>query len=189
MADVTPDGRGVLAFMAPEGETLGPSGDIEFGRIALDGSEEPRRLISGIGRGDGARFSPDGRWLAFGSERAGRTSVYLTRYPDLTGRWQVASGDIEGLQSDPRGDRVYYVEDDTLFEVRFEDQGGEPRLGKATELFPLPSASTLDGPGVSLEVSKDGERFLLVEAATTETDAESRPGIKVVQNWIREFRP
>ena len=44
-----------------------------------------------------------------------------------------------------------------------------------------------DGPRAGVEGAV--ERFLLVEAATTEADAESRPGIKVVQNWIHEFRP
>src|SRR5213080_4817185 len=40
-------------------------------RLPLDGSEEPRQLTSGERSDTSPRWSPDGRWLAFVSNRDG----------------------------------------------------------------------------------------------------------------------
>jgi serine/threonine protein kinase/Tol biopolymer transport system component len=38
----------------------------------------------------GASFSPDGRWLAYGSSESGSSQVYVRAFPDKGGHWQVS---------------------------------------------------------------------------------------------------
>lgn len=39
-----------------------------------------------------ARFSPDGRWLAYSSNESGRPEVYVRLFPGPGGKWQISSG-------------------------------------------------------------------------------------------------
>ena len=57
--------------------------------------------------------------------------------------------------------------------------GDQPALGKPVELFEHDD---------DFIVSQDGESFLLVEPVVDTGEDQARSGIKVVQNWIREFR-
>jgi len=36
-------------------------------------------------------FSPDGRWVAYGSDESGRQEVYLQGFPERRGKWQVSA--------------------------------------------------------------------------------------------------
>jgi Tol biopolymer transport system component len=42
-----------------------------------------------------AAFSPDGRWIAFTSVISGRAEVFVTSYPEASGRWQVSANGAE----------------------------------------------------------------------------------------------
>ena len=37
-------------------------------------------------------FSPDGRWLAYHSNKSGRTEVYVHPFPGPGGKWQISTG-------------------------------------------------------------------------------------------------
>jgi serine/threonine-protein kinase len=71
--DWSPDGA-VLAYTMQ----TGASQDIWV--VGADG-RGARRLIAGEPSVFGAKFSPDGKWLAFTSTESGRNQVYVQRYP------------------------------------------------------------------------------------------------------------
>ena len=81
-----------------------------------------------------AKLSPDGRWLVYVSARSEQVQLYLTRFPEMTGRWQVSVEEGSHPFWDPRGGRVYYVEGSKLMEVTV-GSGDQPSLGKPVELF------------------------------------------------------
>ena len=114
--------------------------------------------------------------------------MFLTRFPEATGRWQVSVDEGYFPRWDPRGDRLYFMEgfgeDATVMEVTVEGEE-EPRLGPPEPLFEYPG-DDFEG----LDLTADGQRFVLVAAVEEEKSSElDRSGIKVVQNWAREFRP
>src|SRR5258706_453705 len=63
--------RGWRGGVTVAGRTVGEEGESRgaLGVLPLEGSEEPRQLTAGEKRDGSPRWSPDGRWLAFVSNR------------------------------------------------------------------------------------------------------------------------
>ncbi|MEZ5313943.1 MAG: hypothetical protein R2862_09990 [Thermoanaerobaculia bacterium] len=71
-------------------------------------------------------LSPDGRWLAYTSIEAGNSipQIFVTRYPELSGKWQISlSGGIEPHWA-PDGDALYFRSNGVLLRVPVETAGG-----------------------------------------------------------------
>ncbi|HUG88915.1 MAG TPA: protein kinase, partial [Actinomycetota bacterium] len=143
-----------------------------------------------------ARISPDGSMLAYTSSDSGRPEVYLTRFPGGEGRWQVSfdgghrprwaavSGELfflSGTGSSTRALRVVEVEASPSIDV------GTPR-----DLFRLAAGAVggegqldfLAGRDDAFDVTPDGERFVMVRAATARGFT---PRMVLVQNWRQEL--
>ena len=127
------------------------------------------------------RFSPDGRFVAFSSDELGRSEVFVTRFPDNTGKSKVSTngGGCPFWSGD--GKELYYVEGQTLMAVAAKI-GGEVTFDPPVRLFDDP---LLNNGGIAppVAVSPDRQRFLIKE---TIGDALP-PVIRVVQNWYSEF--
>jgi Tol biopolymer transport system component len=177
-------GRYFVTVRAPEGETLSQTSPADIWLVDRSGAEEPRPLVQSPNRDITPIVSPDGRYLAYVSDRSGHFEVYLTRFPTASGRWKLSLDGGEDPYWDPRGDRLYFFEGFSLMEVSFVS-GDEPRLGTPVKLFDV-SASL--GARRGLGLSSDGQRFAIVEPVRDDDEETTRSGIKVVQNWSAEFQ-
>jgi Tol biopolymer transport system component len=115
------------------------------------------------------QFSPDGRWLAFTSNRTGRWAVYLKNLMAPAAPPQMVSPGLG--ESDPRwsasGDALFFLTGDRRLmtvPTRLDD---EHPLGPPRELFATPIVGPI-GLGVRFNyaVHPDGERLLLVTGPT-----------------------
>ena len=132
---------------------------------------------------EGAKFSPDGRFVAYCSNESGEVGVYVRPFPQGGARWQVSSG--EGRQPRWRrdGQEIFYVEGDTMIAVSTRPGFS---VGKAARLFQNPNLPyPTGGFAFRYDVSPDGERFVLREPVV---EGDSQPAIRVVENWFEEFR-
>jgi serine/threonine-protein kinase len=129
-----------------------------------------------------ARFSPDGRWLAYTSTESGRPEVYVQPFPGPGGKSQISTeGGTEPVWN-PNGRELFYRQSDRMMAVDIVTQpaltAGRPRL-----LFEGPyllSAGNLP----AYDVSPDGQRFLMV----VESEQEEPPTqINLVLNWFEEL--
>ena len=80
----------------------------------------------------GARFSPDGRWLAYVSIESGRPEVYVQPYPGPGGKWQVSiDGGTEPVWS-RNGRELFYRSGNRMMAVETTMQpsfsAGKPRM-------------------------------------------------------------
>lgn len=92
--DLSPDGRRVaFAVAAPDQEEDRLRSSIWV--AALDGSSEPRPFTEGPGD-KSARWSPDGRWLAYISTTDGRPDGAHVRLAPLDGGMPARVGDLPG---------------------------------------------------------------------------------------------
>jgi Tol biopolymer transport system component/predicted Ser/Thr protein kinase len=121
--------------------------------------------------------SPDGRWLAYASDQAGRDEIYVTRFPNPGGIVQVSvAGGANPLWS-PDGRELYYFEGRKFISVNVA-YDPEFRVVSRTTLF--------EGDFVQYrwqrqyDVHPDGERFVMIS---------NPPGshLEVVLDWFSEL--
>jgi eukaryotic-like serine/threonine-protein kinase len=128
------------------------------------------------------RFSPDGRWIAYGSPESGRYEIYVRPYPGPGGKWQVSTqGGTEPVWN-PKGHELLYREGKKLMAVEYEGQQSFSP-GKPKELFEGPYALT-PRSFPDYDVSPDGQRFLMVKPSEEQQTSQ----IVVVQNWVEELK-
>ena len=117
------------------------------------------------------RFSPDGRFIAFGSNETGRFEVYVRPFDPATGeaagetKWQVSKdGAIGGIFWRQDGRELYFLTPDSAanqVKVMAVDVETTPafKAGTPRVLFQLP-APLPGNPGQWKHVTPDGQRFI-----------------------------
>jgi Tol biopolymer transport system component len=123
-----------------------------------------------------ARFSPDGRWLAYWSAESGQFEVYVIPLAERGGKLQISTTGGGHPQWDPTGTRLYYINQlVALMEVGLDLADGVD-IGFPRELFRIRHQWNQDPP---FQVMPDGESFL-----TIQLEQEIRGGdLTLVQNW------
>jgi eukaryotic-like serine/threonine-protein kinase len=121
----------------------------------------PRPLIATVNNEIQGRVSPDGKWLAYASDEAGRWDVYLTAFPSGAGRWQVsaAGGSLPEWRAD--GKEIYFIAADGHLTAASVRIGTAPEVGARAMLFQTPLASPLAPFRSEYAVAADGQRFLI----------------------------
>ena len=155
--------------------------------LTLDGKSSPQPLVRTPFYETHGEVSPDGRWLAYQSDESGETQVHVRPFPDAHGgHWQVsASGGAKPVWS-PDGSELFYLAGRAMMAVTIQT-APVFSAGSPTKLF--------EGryrPGMSArayDVSKDGQRFLMIkESAATAEVSPSPVNMVVVLNWFEELK-
>jgi Tol biopolymer transport system component len=128
-----------------------------------------------------ARFSPDGRWVAYTSNESGQYEVYIEPFRRTGDRWRVSANGGEQPAWRPDGHELYYLSaTQSLMATRvvLEDR---VKLESPEVLFDFPFNKSPDAVA-SFIVAEDGSRFL-VNAVTTSN--RSPINTTVVVNGVR----
>ena len=166
--DVSPDGR-TLVFVQ-----RGPQGTFDIWTVPLVGSRQPTALVQSPFDKKEARFSPDGRFLAFISAESGQSEAYVMPYPGPGEKVRVSSGGARLLQWGRDGRELFYLAaDGRLMSLPLRTS---PSLATGT---PVALFKVEGKPWLSFALSSDGKRFL---AVVPEIAADEQP-MTVVLNW------
>jgi hypothetical protein len=176
-----PDGRAVVYLQRPA----------NLGVLPLVGARAPRGFddarFEGSGRNDGhAHVSPDGQWLAYGSNESGQWQLHVQSFPARgRGKWQISTrGGISPVWRGDGRELFYYSQDGQLVAVAVGTESGTLTIGSAVPLF---TANLLGGPVSSIPwrtqyaAASTGQRFLLNEPL--EGPSLHAP-VTVVANWM-----
>jgi serine/threonine protein kinase len=139
-------------------------------------------------------FSPDGPWLAYGSNVSGRYEVYVQTYPGPGSRMQVSIDGGSHPAWDPNGRELFFLSPRDaagkrrMMVASFEPGTADP-VGLAQPLFELADSElwSVGGPVRAYEVAPDGQRFFVVQ----DRPAQLLPPvthIDIVLNWFEELK-
>jgi dipeptidyl aminopeptidase/acylaminoacyl peptidase len=126
------------------------------------------------------QFSPDGRWVAYQSNQAGRDEIYLQAFPVPGERIQVSSGGGQQVRWSGVGSELFFIgADRQLMSMRVTfSPNGSVALGPSVPLFRTDFENNFQARQQYV-VSKDGQRFLV----NMPTDTVDLPTISVILNW------
>ncbi len=159
--------------------------------LPLEGNGQAQPVArSRFGEGS-AKFSPDGRWIAYASDESGKSEVYVQPFPGPGPKVQISNAGGYDPVWRRSGGELYYRNGKNMMVVSITTA---PDV-RVSAPRPLWEASYSDGsgsscgmPGVSssnYDVTPDGQRFVMVR------DEDSSPAstrIVVVLNWADELR-
>jgi Tol biopolymer transport system component len=128
-----------------------------------------------------ARFSPDGKWIAYTSDESGQLDVYIQAFGNHGGKWRVSSNGGRMPSWSKDGKDLFYVTGETQFmSVPIESEPAF-KIGTPVPMFQIQMAET----GITAEnrteyaISVDGNRFLI----NKKIEEEVSTPITIITNW------
>ena len=174
--DWSRDGRYVLF------NVISPDTGFDIQAVPVDGQRTPIDVLRTASEEQHAQFSPDGRWIAYQSNRTGRFEIYVRPFPGPGADLPVSTAGGAQARWHPDGTELFYIgADDTLTVASIglhPDRGivaGEPK-----PLFKTAVGST--APNTNRHqwmITPDGRSFVM---NTRPQPANASP-LHVVLNW------
>ena len=119
-------------------------------------------FLKGNAHYSNGQFSPDGKWVAYASDESGNWEVYVTTYPQASGKWQVSRDG--GTEPRWRGDgkEMYYLglhEELTAVDVNAGDTFSS---GAPAKLFTFQARAGISSTDLfTYDAARDGQRFIV----------------------------
>ena len=172
----TPDGQ-VLVY-----HSLSVTGDMDIWSLPVSG-DSVEYLATEFSEVS-PRLSPNGRWLAYVSNRTGDNRVYVRAFPEGGSVFPISVGPGAEAVWSPTGRELFYRRGPEFWAVEVETET-EFRAGTPRMLFEAPYANDYSGLGIpNYDVSLDGQQFLMVQSDA----ANEATGYAVVLNWFEELK-
>jgi len=145
--------------------TTSLKGNWDIWAIPMQGDGKPVPVLQEEFDERDAQFSPDGRWIAYESNRSGDYEIYLHPFPGPGPSTRVSNAGGAQPRWRQDGTELFYVAPDSRLmavSVELPASGLDLSVGTPRPLFSMRVTSTVQG-GVTHEydVSADGQRFLV----------------------------
>ena len=165
--------------------SLHPQTNNDLWWIPMADEHKPVPFLKTPFRERDARFSPDGRWVAYCSDESGRAEVYVQSFPNPGAKVRVSTDGAKdytfGIRSVwwPRSDEILYLASDESTVMAVPVEPGETiHVGAPRPLFKLPIGA------IQVNASADGKRFLV----TLPVQGRAQSALTVVINWDAGLR-
>jgi FkbM family methyltransferase len=157
----------IVESWAPDGKTLvfsqlDPLTGSDIWSLSL-AAGSPRPFLVTEGNEGGARFSPDGRWLAYTSDKNGYLSVYACPSSNAEESTQISAREGWYPRWGSNGAELFYRVGSKVMAVPVTTDGVSLERGEPREVFSGEYALGFHLEGGAWDVSSDGERFVMFE--------------------------
>ena len=139
---------------------------------------QPVRILATPASESQGQLSPDGHWLAYGSDEGGSDAVYVCRFPECSERQKLPGTDQPYWSSN--GKELFWRRDEAIMAATVR-AGATFTYDPPQVLFSAPSGGWTPALNFySFAPSPDGQRFLVVLM-----DKDARSSMHLVTNWRR----
>ena len=181
------DGRTLAYYVGPAGT---PTNSRDLWMLDVDGDmRTPAPFVEPPFMERGAIFSPNGRWLAYVSDKSGQNDVYARPFP---GPGTEITISVEGGEEPvwaPSGSELYYRHDDELLVVSVDETGSSLSVGTPRhvldDLF-MRDTGGAQGGVANYDIAPSGEQFVMVDEPSRAGDQSVE--LHLVLNWAEELR-
>jgi serine/threonine-protein kinase len=173
-------------IMSPDNQTLvfrstSPQypHDIWYRRLSGDTTRRP--FATGPSAEYAPRFSPNGKWLVYGSNRDGTSQVYVEPFPPTGAHYPLTDqGGIAPLWA-PDGRRIYYANAGRIFSAVVQLAPTFAVLSREV-VFSAPGYNLASPVHAPWDIAPDGKHLLLLRPT------QANNGLVVVHDWRNELR-
>jgi len=161
-----------------------PSTQYDLWMLPMTGDRKPVPFLKTEFSEGNARFSPNGRWVAYVSDESGRYEVYIRPFDGPGGKWQVsvAGGDAPCWRKDGR-ELYYYSADNMVTVADIEEKAGSIEVSHVRPLFEVPSI--IQAPTTDFIATSDGKKFLM----NIPYYRQNQTPLTLVLNWNELLTP
>jgi serine/threonine-protein kinase len=177
----SPDGSVLLLSTNNWADTSSANAGFDISVLPLNGERTLRPFLQTKFNEEAARFSPDGRWVAYVSDESGRFEIYIRPYPGPGGKWQISAEGGGEPHWSRSGRELFYRDEDKMMIVDVETK---------PTFRPARPRTLFEGRYLLLDfndydVAPDGMRFLMIKPDPAESGAAH---VNVVLNWFEDVK-
>jgi dipeptidyl aminopeptidase/acylaminoacyl peptidase len=172
----SPDGKHIAILIQ------NPETQIDIAILSVeDGSIEPFLSTEFIEYGP--VYSPDGKWIVYGSNESGEWEAYVRPADGSRGKWQVSSGGATYPTWSGDGKEIFLADvQGVIRAVDVDTSDGAFRVSRPRELFQGPFADLTTVKNM-YDVTRDGQRFVLFQGEIDQA-ASGHEHVRVISNWF-----
>jgi serine/threonine protein kinase len=178
LGDWSKDGRFLICT------SLSPASKSDLWVLPMNGDQKPFLYLQSTFNEDHPRFSPDGHFVAYTSDEAGRSEVYVQTFPQSASKWVVSTNGGAQPRWRRDGKEIFFMSPDRkLMAADVKIEGANLEVGVPKVLFQT-GVISYPNPRNVYDVSADGQRFVII----TPPEENSSTPITVVTNWLADVK-
>jgi len=157
--------------------------------LSLDGEKKATPVVQTQFTESHGQLSPDGQWLAYGSDESGSTEVYVVPASGRGGKWPVSNGGGRTPRWRRDSQELYYVNAGMLMAVPVTVKDGAIVPGIPKALFEMGAIGVASAHSdyFPYAVANNGQRFLVARRPDTAREGPPSP-IVVMLNWAAAIK-
>jgi Tol biopolymer transport system component len=133
-------------------------------------------------------FSPDGRWLAYGSDESGNYQIYVRAFPDKGGKWQVSSAGGAYPEWSRNGNELFYRADDNHIMVANYTVNGDTFTVDKPRVWSPTRVANSGINGRPFDLTPDGKRVAALMPLESPEAEQAQNHVMFVENFFDELQ-
>jgi serine/threonine-protein kinase len=133
-------------------------------------------------------FSPDGHWLAYGSNESGTFQIYVRAFPDKGGKWQVSNGGGAYPMWSRTGKELFFETPENQMMVADYAVRGDSFAADKPRLWSEKKLAGIINVSRNVDLAPDGKRVIALMPVETPEAQQSQSHVIFLLNFFDELQ-